>query len=286
MQTNEESITNLEEDLGIPSGFYVKLREESDWSFIIKLHALIECAVAEQLTRTFRRPELADVFSRLELSNSKTGKIALIGAMNLLPKPHIVFIQKLSELRNQLAHNVKNVSLDLADFFKRMKDGEPDRLKALAGQLLFAFKLEGEKFRNGIARFSTTFKIKAEGGPNITSFIREDILLWDPKNAIWFNAVSILDAISLCNRYGPQMWSFLVECDDQKDCEDWVHELFGRAKVGDRELPEQMARKFEQLMPHVRVARDVDGQPILASLAAALNERKKQIVKELLDDLS
>ena len=72
-----------------------------------------------------------------------------------------------------------------------------------------------------------------------------------------------------------------MECKYQKECEDWVHELFARAKVGDPELPEQMARKFEQLMPHVRVARDDDGQPILESLAAAMSERRRQILENL-----
>src|SRR6266852_4096201 len=103
MENIDESLRNLEHDLGIPPGFCLKLRQDDDWSFVIKLHALIECAAAEQLTRTLRRKELADTFSRLALSNLKTGKLALIKALNLLPSAHIQFIRNFSELRNALA---------------------------------------------------------------------------------------------------------------------------------------------------------------------------------------
>jgi hypothetical protein len=282
MENIDESLVNLEHDLGIPNGFCAKLKQEDDWSFVIKLHALFECAVAEQLTRTFRRKELADVFSRFELSNTKTEKLALIRAVNLLPAAHIQFIRRLSELRNALAHKVENVNVNLVEYFrKKTANYSPNDLRKFADRWAFAIKVQGENYLNEpIARFSVTFSTKEEA-PCGRVFDRAQILLGAPKFAIWATALAVLDAISLCNRYGPQMWSFLMECEHQKECEDWVHDLFARAKVGDPELPEQMARKLEHLMPHVRVARDADGQPILESLAAARNERRKQIVETL-----
>src|SRR5207244_7031066 len=133
----------------------------------------------------------------------------------------------------------------------------------------------GGESNDALARFSAN--VTPEGKvPSGATFNRAAVLLGTPQHAIWFTALAVLDAISLCNRYGPQMWSFLMECENQKECEDWVHELFARAKVGDPALPEQLARKLEHLMPHVRVARDDDGQPILESLAAAVNERRRQ----------
>ena len=278
----DESLVNSEHDLGIPHGLCLRLKQEDDWSFVIKLHALFECAVAEQLTRTFRRRELADVFSRFELSNTKTGKLALIKALNLLPTAHIQFVRKLSELRNALAHKVENVNVDLVEYFrKKTAEYTPNDLRKFTDQWAFAIKVQGENYSNEpIARFSVTFPAKEQASTG-RALDRARILLGAPKHAIWATALAVLDAISLCNRYGPQMWSFLMECECQKDCEDWVHELFARAKVGDPELPEQMARKFEQLMPHVRVARDDDGQPVLESLAAAYNERRQQILETL-----
>lgn len=221
------------------------------------------------------------MFSRFELSNTKTGKLALILALKLLPAVHVQFIRNLSELRNALAHKVQNVNVNLIEYFRsKTANYKPTELRKFADQWAFAIKLRGEHYANEpIARFSATFTAKGEI-PDGHALGRAHVLLGAPKIAIWFTALAVLDAISLCNR-GPQMWSFLMECEYQKDCEDWVHELFARAKVGDPELPEQMARKFEQLMPHVRVARDDDGQPILESLAAAYNERRKQIIETL-----
>ena len=47
----DESLQELELDLGLPKGFCFKLLEEDDWSFVIKLHALLESAVSELITR-------------------------------------------------------------------------------------------------------------------------------------------------------------------------------------------------------------------------------------------
>jgi hypothetical protein len=228
-----------------------KTKEEDDWSFVIKLHALIECAVAEQLTQTFQRKELADVFSRFELSNTKTGKLALIRALNLLPGRHVQFIRNLSELRNALAHKVQNVNVSLVKYFRdRTRNHKPNELRKFADQWAFAIKVEGEEYSDQpMARFSAVMTAKEI--PDGVSFDRARALLVVPKTAIWFTALTVLDAISLCNRYGPQMWSFLMECEDQRDCEDWVHNLFARAKVGDPGLPEQMAREYERLIPGV-----------------------------------
>jgi len=282
MQNLAESLSRLESDLGLHEGFCMKLQHEGDWSFVIQLHALIECAVAEQVTRVFQRKELADIFSRIELSNTRTGKLAFVKALNLLPTAHVQFIRNLSELRNELAHKVQNVNVCLIKYFqKKTENHKPKDLREFANKWAFAIRIPGEQYpEEPLSRFSVTVNFN-ESLPEGMTFDRACCLLNWPKSSIWFTALTVLDAISLCNHYGPQMWSFLMECDDRKDCEDWVHELFARAKVGDPDLPEQMARKFEHLIPGVRVARDSDGQPILESLAAAMNERRKQILKEL-----
>jgi hypothetical protein len=109
---------------------------------------------------------------------------------------------------------------------------------------------------------------------------RIHVLLAQPKLAILWSALAILEAMSLCNLFGPQMWTFLMNCDDRKECEDWVHQLFDRAKVEGADLPEKMAQKFERL-PGVRIERDTDGQPILESLAAGFYLWKQKVLEQL-----
>ena len=47
--TVEGSVRTLGTDIGLPIGFLEGLRAEDDWSFIIKVHALIEAAVSHLL---------------------------------------------------------------------------------------------------------------------------------------------------------------------------------------------------------------------------------------------
>jgi hypothetical protein len=114
----EDSLTQLEEHCGLPAGFCITLLHESDWAFVIKLHALFEKAVSQLLTTALGRNELSAVFLKMELSNTKTGKLAFVKALRLYPGEHVVFIRGLSELRNKLAHNVENaVNFDIIKYF-------------------------------------------------------------------------------------------------------------------------------------------------------------------------
>ena len=76
----------LEAKLGIKPGFFKSLDDddENDWSFVIKLHALVEAAVSHLLTEQLHRSELSGLFARLEISNETTGKAAFVKALALL----------------------------------------------------------------------------------------------------------------------------------------------------------------------------------------------------------
>jgi len=63
--------------------------DKLDWSFVIKLHALLETAVSQLLVHALGGEELVDVFSALEMSNIKTGKLAFVKTLGLLPKAHL-----------------------------------------------------------------------------------------------------------------------------------------------------------------------------------------------------
>jgi hypothetical protein len=112
----------LEERLGIRAGFFSSLDgdNENDWSFLIKLHAIVEAAVSHMLTDQLHRPELSDLFARLEISNKTTGKAAFIDALDLLGKSERRFMSSLSELRNMLVHDVRNVDFDLMQYLGGM----------------------------------------------------------------------------------------------------------------------------------------------------------------------
>lgn len=106
----------LEQSFDLRSGFLADLLRSDDWSFVIKSHALLEAVLAQLLTQHIGDARLHPVFEQLEVSNTKTGKIAFIRALSLLSDDEQKFVRRISELRNELVHRVSNVNLELLDY--------------------------------------------------------------------------------------------------------------------------------------------------------------------------
>lgn len=83
-ETLFEVAVQFEKELSLPNNFFLNLLNEDDWSFVIKLHAVLEAATTFLLVRISRNENLETLFSNIELSNKKTGKIAFLEAYNLL----------------------------------------------------------------------------------------------------------------------------------------------------------------------------------------------------------
>ncbi len=86
---------------------------DNDWTYIVKLHAMIETALNDVLTKHFQAPDLGRVIAKLDTSNPGTGKVAFAKALKILAPQTAVFIQKLSELRNLCVHDIRNFKFDL-----------------------------------------------------------------------------------------------------------------------------------------------------------------------------
>jgi len=199
----------------------------------------------------------------------------------LLPVGHIKFIENLSQIRNQLAHRISNANFTFAEYFNaKEKKVSGNQRTALGDLWAFGVEIAGveyshEPLARQVMRFNVPPEVKKGRGPS-----RTDILLAEPKVTILWSALAVLEAMSICNLFGPQTWKFVMKCDDQRECEEWVHALFERAKVEDKDLPEKTAQKFERI-PGVRITRDSDGQPILESLAAGLYAWRLKVLQEL-----
>ena len=111
----ENAIRAVDIQYNLGGGFLLHLYQEDDWSFVIKAHALIEAAVSQLLTQHVGDSRLSGVFERLELSNTQTGRLAFVKALDLLSDNERRFVRGFSELRNRLVHNVHNVRFRFAD---------------------------------------------------------------------------------------------------------------------------------------------------------------------------
>ena len=121
----ENPITEIEKQLGLPVGFLRNLYDhEDDWSFVIKSHAFLEAALTHLLADHLGKEDLLPVFAYLETSNVRTGKLAFVKAFDLLDKGARRFIHTLSELRNELVHEISNVGFTFASYVSNLSDKE------------------------------------------------------------------------------------------------------------------------------------------------------------------
>jgi len=124
-QPQERPIADIENQLGLPAGFLKGLHDhEDDWSFVIKTHAFLEAALTHLLADHLGKEDLLPVFAYLETSNVRTGKLAFVKAFDLLDKGARRFIHTLSELRNDLVHEVSNVGFNFAAYVSSLSDKE------------------------------------------------------------------------------------------------------------------------------------------------------------------
>lgn len=177
-------IDQLEVHLGLPGGFFTKLLDEDDWSFIIKLHALIEAAITHLLVKHFDEPALDQVFSFLELSNLRTGKLAFANSIGLIDTDTKRFIHKLSEMRNEFVHNVTNVNIEIKDFLDSLDKGTQ---KGYRKGFLLGHQ-QGQKIQ--IKHNEELYDGKA-----VLQLFCVTIFDYVPKLSIWFGSIICLSDI-------------------------------------------------------------------------------------------
>jgi hypothetical protein len=160
----------MERELNLPAGLFMSLLQESDWSFVIKAHAVVEGALSHQLVRATKDQRLEPVFRRLELSNKDTGKLAFLTALQLIDAKQRAFVRKLSELRNWLVHDVRNASFAFSDWVPELDQNQR------------------QAFCDAVAGWADI------GKPEVRSAWRQGALR-DPKAIIWFTMLTLVEGV-------------------------------------------------------------------------------------------
>lgn len=167
-----DELSQIENRLGLAEGFFRSVRGESDWAFIIKIHALLEAAFSDRICANLVRPELLDIMSAIPMSDSHCGKVAFANSLGMLgdgeqARAHRGFIRYLSELRNMLAHDPRNVDYNLMAEL----DNKPTR------ESRFALFRKSDSFSSN------------------DNDVFENVFLVNPKMVVWWSAVSTLARI-------------------------------------------------------------------------------------------
>lgn len=156
--------------LGLPIDFYEKLLAEDDWSFVIKLNALVEAACTDALVARFHAPELAEGLASLDLGHQRHGKVKLLTTSGALEKEQAKVLQLLYELRNKLAHDVRQVSFSFSAHLAAM----------------------------GAAKKIAFIKCAGHGvKPEVMGVDRDTFVAENPKLSLWITVSEVLACLHL-----------------------------------------------------------------------------------------
>ena len=169
-----DQVLRFEKRLGLPKGFYERLLREDDWSFVIKLSALFEGACTHVLTTRLHAPKLVDAFAHLDLLNSKVGKVSLLRELDAVSPEQASIIRHVGELRNMLAHNVRNVGFSFTEHVANLDKNQLDKLT--------------KNFGHGL---NETIEI---GDQHVT---REQFVRENPKMSLWLTAAEVIACLYL-----------------------------------------------------------------------------------------
>ncbi len=147
-------IDELEQSLDLPQGFFDSLYNEDDWSFVIKLHSFLEAHLSMVLAEALNKSAL-DSFTHIPMSNAKFGKAVIASAIGLIPKDMETFIRALSEFRNVLAHDIRNVGMDLESYYRNQNKAKKASLYKKFG---FGLRESGGSEETNKVLFENRFK--------------------------------------------------------------------------------------------------------------------------------
>jgi len=119
----------LAESLGVNPKFFSDMKNDDDWAFVIKSHALIEAALNHAITSHLGDERLTEIIAYSDISDRRKGKLAFIQALDILPSEMRGFIQQMSEIRNAFVHDVRNLGFRLADWIENMTKEDKAKLR-------------------------------------------------------------------------------------------------------------------------------------------------------------
>lgn len=172
-RTLSTEIYEFEARLKLPSGFYYKLLEEDDWSFVIKLSSLFEGACTQVLLAQVGCPELSEVLARMDMAAPR-GKIDTLRKFGSLSDDQAKILKVIAELRNELVHGISKVGFRFERYFEGMTPSKADQQVKLFGYGLLERLQVGNK------------KVPR------TQFVRDNT-----KLSIWLTASEVLACLNL-----------------------------------------------------------------------------------------
>jgi len=115
--------------LGLTHSPLRSLENDDDWTFVIKMHAVVEAALNHLLMVRLNDPKLSEIISQLPTNDERKGKMAFIKAYRLLSEDPCLFVRLFSKIRNTAVHDAKSFNLDLTKYVAALEDNEKPKWK-------------------------------------------------------------------------------------------------------------------------------------------------------------
>ncbi len=115
--------------LGLTHSPLRSLENEDDWTFVIKMYAVVEAALNHLLMVRLNDPKLSEIIAKLPTNDQRRGKMALVKAYRLLSEDSCLFVRLFSEIRNIAVHDAKSFNLDLTKYVAALEDNEKPKWK-------------------------------------------------------------------------------------------------------------------------------------------------------------
>jgi hypothetical protein len=163
-------VSSVASEIGLPTSLIESLPEGSDWLFVVKIHAMIEASLNHLIVHALGGDKrLSEMISKLDTGDRSRGKMAIIKALELLPKSARQFITILSKLRNDLVHDITQFDFTFDDWMSKMPSAEK------------------KTFRESLSFTSPSF-----GDDETHGKIRTRISVEKPRLAILFQSLEII----------------------------------------------------------------------------------------------
>lgn len=109
---------------GIPIGVIRRMDDADDWTFVITLHAMMEAVLNNMIIVKLGYLELREIVSKMDTGDRQRGKLAWAKQLGLLTERERKFIRTLSELRNNIVHNIRNFEFSFQKWISEMKPAD------------------------------------------------------------------------------------------------------------------------------------------------------------------
>ena len=134
----QEEMRLRELHLGLPTGFLDRLlKSDDDWTFVLRLHALFEAAIAHLVSEQLNDGALASWVDGLSI-RGPASKSSLGKALGVITKEEDKLIEVLARIRSAFAHDVGMTCTSLVEYFQQMDQGARSSAVAHLGASLLS----------------------------------------------------------------------------------------------------------------------------------------------------